>query len=241
MKVLNDLLWDGDLKIYQNNDGFKMSIDSVLLSNFVTLNNNVKNILDIGTGNAPIPLMLSKRTNAKITGIEIQESSYALAVDNVLYNKLESRINIINADAKELNLKNNFYDVIVCNPPYYKSNMKTANNLSKKIARSEVLLSLEDIFKISRKVLKDKGNVAIVNKPSRVCDIITLMRKYSIEPKKIQFIYPKLTKAANLILIEGTKNGNPGLKLLNPFIVHEENNEYSKEMINILKNFTQKM
>ena len=94
MKVLNDLLWDGDLKIYQNNDGFKMSIDSVLLSNFVTLNNNVKNILDIGTGNAPIPLMLSKRTNAKITGIEIQESSYALAVDNVLYNKLENQIYI---------------------------------------------------------------------------------------------------------------------------------------------------
>ena len=101
--------WIQYLKIYQNNDGFKLSIDSVLLSNFVTLNNNVKNILDIGTGNAPIPLMLSKRTNAKITGIEIQESSYALAVDNVLYNKLESRINIINADAKELNLKNKSY------------------------------------------------------------------------------------------------------------------------------------
>ena len=248
-----------DLYVYQNDDLFKMSLDSVLLSNFVTLKKSGL-ILDIGTGNAPIPLMLSKRTNAKITGIEIQESSYALAVDNVLYNKLESRINIINADAKELNLKNNFYDVIVCNPPYYKSNMKIANNLSKKIARSEVLLSLEDIFKISRKALKDKGNVAIVNKPNRVCDIISiskkllknkgnlaivirpdrlieiieLMRKNNIEPKRIKFIYPKLGKESNIMLIEGIKNGKPGLKVLDPLYVYQ-NNEYSKDLLNYVR------
>ena len=180
MKKLNDLLWDGELKIYQDDNKFMFSLDSILLAYFVNIKKCAKNILDIGTGNAPIPLMLSKRTSADITGVEIQESSYLLAKESVQYNKLEDQINIINGDIKELSLdmKNNYYDTIVSNPPYFKSNTMMSNNDNKKIARSEVYLSLEDILKISKRLLKDKGNVAIVNRPDRLCDIFILMKKF---------------------------------------------------------------
>ena len=64
------------LKIVQSKESFSFSLDSVLLPNFVTINLRAKQILDIGCGNAPIPLILSERSSAKITGVEIQKKSY---------------------------------------------------------------------------------------------------------------------------------------------------------------------
>lgn len=239
MKVLNDLLWDGELKIYQDTEYFKVSLDSILLSNFITLNKSVNRILDIGTGNAPIPLMLTKRTNAFIDAIEIQKNSYELAKESVKYNKLDNQINLILGDIKEkyINLNNNYYDVIISNPPYYKSNMKKSLLQTKKIARSEENLTLNDIFKISRKLLKDGGNIAIVNATDRLSEIMELMKLNSIEPKRIQFIHPKKNKNSKFFLIEGTKNGKPGLKVLDPVFVQNEENEYTEYIKSILNNF----
>lgn len=235
MKKLNDLLWTGDLKIYQDDNKFMFSIDSVLLAKFVTINKNCKKILDIGTGNAPIPLMLRKRTNAKIIGVEIQKESSLLAIESIKYNKFNN-IEIINDDIKNVEFDINSFDTIVCNPPYFKDNTLISENECKSIARSELTLSLNDIFEISKKILKNNGNIAIVNRPERLVDIICLMKKYSVEPKKLQLIYPKENKDCNLILIEGTKNGRPGLKILDSIIMHN-NNEYSDKIQNLLKYF----
>jgi len=239
MKVLNDLLWDGELKIYQDSDSFKFSIDSILLANFVTINNAVKNILDIGTGNAPIAMMLTKRTNAFITGIEIQKCSFVLADESIKYNKLENQIKIINGDITEIyeKLDNNYYDTIVCNPPYFKSNMVKSINDSKKISRSDDSLSLEDLFKISKKLLKNKGNIAIVIDSNRFIETIQIMKDNSIEPKRIQFVYPKANRNSNIVLIEGTKNGKSGLKVLSPIFLQDENNNYSIFVKDLLENF----
>lgn len=235
MRVLNDLLWSGNLKIYQNNKNFMYSLDTLLLSKFVTINKSVKNILDIGTGNAPIPLILSKISNAFITGIEIQTESYELGVESVKLNNLDSRIKLINADINDIynELENNYYDVVVCNPPYYKSDMLITENKSKSIARSEIAMTLDDIFKVSKKVLRNKGRIAIVNRPERLIDIIITMKKYDIEPKKIRFVYPKIGKPANHILIEGMKNGSSELKVMEPLIVHNDDDTYTKEMVEI--------
>lgn len=239
MKVLNDLLWDGDLKIFQDSESFKFSLDSVLLANFVTINQSVKNILDIGTGNAPIPLMLSKRTKAMITGIEIQEESYKLAKESVEYNKLSSQIELKCGDINRvyLDLNNNYFDTIVCNPPYYKNNMVISNIENKKIARSESNLNLENLFLISKKLLKSNGNIALVIDSNRLVEVFDLMRKSNIEPKKVQFVYPKIDKISNIVLIEGTKNGKKGLKVLNPVILQNSDNSYTKFVENVLKNF----
>lgn len=234
MEVLNDLLNYNNLKIYQNTEMFSFSLDSILLPNFVTLNKNIKNILDIGSGNAAIPLILTTKTQAKITGIEIQEESYKLGKKSIEYNNLENRINIINDDIKEYakNIESDSFDTITCNPPYFKVNDQSRfnDNDYKTIARHEVKLNLEDLFKIARKLLKNNGNIAIVHRPERLIDIIEEMKKNNIEPKKVQFVYPGLNKNANILLIEGIKNGKPGLKILKPLYSHLENGEYTEEI-----------
>ena len=234
MEVTNYLLGYKDKYIVQNTQMFNFSLDSVLLPNFVTLNKNIKNILDIGCGNAPIPLILSTKTKALITGVEIQKEVYNLACKSVKINNLENQINIINADINELynQFETESFDVITCNPPFFKVSEKSNLNKSdyKTIARHEVKLNLDDIFKLSKKLLKNNGYVAIVHRPERLLDILESMKKYNIEPKKIQFIYPKTNMEANILLVEGKKNGNKGLKILPPIYTHLESGEYTEQI-----------
>ena len=234
MKVINDLLDYKDYKIYQDTDMFCFSLDSVLLANFVTNNKNISNIMDIGCGNAPIPLILSTKTSANIIGVEIQKEVYNLALDSVKHNNLNKQIRIINDDINNVYKEYNSdsFDVITCNPPYFKVNDKTKQNLSeyKKIARHEIFLKLDDICKISKKLLKNNGVLALVHRTDRMVEIIEAMRKNNIEPKKIQFIYPKRGENSNLILVEGSKNGNAGIKILEPVIVHNDDGSYCESV-----------
>ena len=234
MKVVNYLLGYKNLKIIQDTDMFNFSLDSVLLPNFVTLNKNTKRILDIGCGNAPIPLILSTKSSAKITGVEIQSVVYDMAVESVKINNLEDRINIVNDDINKFYKKcdTDTYDVITCNPPFFKY-IETSNinkNDYKTFARHEIKLNLSQIFQIARKILKNNGNIALVHRPERLIEIIEEMKKNNIEPKKIQFVYPKPGEEANILLIEGTKNGKPGLKILSPIYTHEANGEYTDQV-----------
>ena len=234
MEVINYLLGFKDKYIVQNTQMFNFSLDSVLLPNFVTINKNVNSILDIGCGNAPIPLILSTKTKANIIGVEIQKEVYDLAVKSVKINKLENQIKIINADINDIynQFKTESFDIITCNPPFFKMNSNSNLNKSdyKTIARHEIKLNLDDIFKIAKKLLKNNGYIAIVHRPERLLDILNSMQKYNIEPKKIQFIYPKKDKEANILLVEGTKNGKKGLKVLNPIYTHLDNGEYNHEI-----------
>lgn len=232
MKKTNYLLGYKDLYIVQDTDMFKFSLDSALLPNFVTVNLKTKEILDIGCGNAPIPLILSRRTKANITGVEIQKDVYEMALESVKINKLENQINIINGDINEIyNTLNKKYDIITCNPPYFKVTASSNTNDSsyKTIARHEVKLNLENLIKISKTLLKTNGTLAIVHRPERLVDILTFMRQNNIEPKKIQFVYPKKGSEANVLLIEGTLNGSVGLKVLDPLYVYDDG-KYTKEV-----------
>ena len=234
MKVINYLLGYKDLKIVQDNDMFNFSLDSVLLPNFVTINKKISNILDIGCGNAPIPLILSTKTNAKITGVEIQKEVYDLAIESIKINNKEDQINIINKDINDYykELETDTFDIITCNPPFFKY-IETSNinkNDYKTIARHEIKLNLSELFNIAKKLLKNNGVIAIVHRPERFVEVIEEMKKNNIEPKRVQFVYPKKNMEANIMLIEGTKNGNPGLKILPPLYSHEETGEYTKEV-----------
>ena len=239
MEVLNDLLEYNNLKIYQNTNMFSFSLDSVLLARFVIINKNVKKILDIGTGNAPIPLILSTLTNAKIVAIEIQKDVYDLAKKNVIYNNLQDRIDLMNGDINEQvkTWNTEMFDIITCNPPFFKvtENVKLNESEYKKIARHEIKLTLEQIIKISKKLLKNNGSLNIVHRPERLIEIIILMKNNGIEPKRIKLIYPKNGENANILLIEGVKMGKPGLKIEPPLIVHNVDGSYTDEVINLFK------
>ena len=233
-KIKYYLLGFEDMYIMQDNEMFNFSLDSVLLPNFVTLNKKIDKVMDIGCGNAPIPLILSTLTSAKIYGVEIQEKAYELAKESVEINNLTNNIEIINADINEFykNIESDSFDVITCNPPYFKVNENSNFNISeyKTIARHEIMLDLERLFKIAKKLLKNNGNIAIVHRPERLSDIILEMKKNNIEPKRIQFVHPKKNADANILLIEGTKNGKPGIKILPPLFSHNEDGEYTDEI-----------
>lgn len=234
MKTINYLLGYKDLKIVQDNEMFNFSLDSVLLPNFVTINKKINNILDIGCGNAPIPLILSTKTNAHITGIEIQKEVFDLAIESIKINNKENQIEIINDDINKYykKMETDQYDIITCNPPFFK--YKETSNLNKNdyktIARHELKLNLSELFSISKKLLKNNGVIAIVHRPERLVEILEEMKKNNIEPKKLQFVYPKKNMEANIMLIEGSKNGKPGLKILPPIYTHLDNGEYTEEV-----------
>lgn len=238
-EVINDLLSYNNLKIVQNKDYFNFSLDSVLLPNFIKVNKNTKKILDLCTGNAPIPLILSTKTNAKIYGIELQKEIYDLAVKSVRINNLEEQITIINEDIKNIYtmFESDTFDIITCNPPYFKcldTSLLNTNDI-KSIARHEIKLNLEDIFSLAKKLLKNNAELALVHRTDRLVDIICLMKKYNIEPKTIRFIYPKEKVESNIMLISGKKNGNPGIKLLSPLIVHNSDGSYKEEILDMFK------
>jgi len=234
MEVKNRLLNYYNAWIYQNDEWFKFSLDSVLLANFVTINLSAKKIIDFAMGNAPIPMLLTYRTSAKIYGIELQKEIFELGKKSIIENRMNNQVEIINNDIK--NVQNVFgceeFDVVLCNPPYFKTDKQELlnNNEIKTLARHEITLTLEDIFISAGKILKNKGIFAMVHRPERFMEIINLMKKYNIEPKRIRFVYPKDGKEANILLIEGIKNGNPGLKILSPLFVYNKNGEYNKEI-----------
>lgn len=236
MEVINDLLNYNNLKIVQNPNWFNFSLDSVLLANFVKVNNKQK-IIDFCSGNAPVPLFLSTKTKSKITGVELQKPIFDLAVKSIKLNKLEDQIQMINKDVKELSkqYETDTFDLITCNPPYFKyeNNDNINNEEIKAIARHEIKLNLEDIFKCAKKILKNNGKIAIVHKTDRLIDIIFYMKNNNIEPKRIQFIYPFLESRSNLVIIEGAKNAKPGLIVEKSIVVHNNDGSYTDEVKNI--------
>lgn len=234
MEVINYLLGYKNLKIFQNTDMFNFSLDSVLLPGFIRINKRTKKILDIGTGNAPIPLILSTKTKAKIIGVEVQEDVYSLAKKTIKLNNLEDQITIIHGDINELKdtFPINSFDIITCNPPFFKvsENSNLNKNDYKTIARHEVKLNINQICMTAKTLLKNGGTIGLVHRPERLTDIIATMRKYNLEPKRIQFVHPKPNENANIVLIEGVLNGKSGLKILPPLISHHTNGEYTEQI-----------
>lgn len=236
VKVINDLVYFDKLKIVQNKDYFNFSLDSVLLPDFTVITPNIKSVLDLCTGNAPIPLILSTKTNAKIIGIELQKEIYNLAIESIKINKVNN-VEILNMDVKDVinKFETDSFDLITCNPPYFKysdSSILNDNNI-KSIARHEIYVNLENIIQIARKLLKNGCSLCMVHRTDRLIEIIDLMKKNNIEPKRIRFIYPRENSESNIVLIDGRKNGKPGLKILPPLFIHNDDGSYTNEVLKI--------
>jgi tRNA1(Val) A37 N6-methylase TrmN6 len=235
---LDYLLAEEKMRIIQSPTVFAFSLDAVLLAKFTYVPIKRGAILDLCTGNGVIPLLLSRRSHAQITGVEIQERLYDMAERNVSLNKLENQLQMIHGDLKDMpkQLGNGKFDVVTCNPPFFPTPNKEELNVNEHlaIARHEIYCTLEDVVSSCAKLVRPGGKVSIVHRPGRLVDIITLFRKYRLEPKRIQFVHPKQGKDANTMLIEGIRDGNPDLKLLPPLYVYDENGDYTTEIEEIL-------
>lgn len=233
-----DYLLAEDLRIIQSPSVFSFSLDAVLLARFVYVPIQKGHLIDLCSGNGVIPLFLSARTKGAITGVEIQERLFDMAMRSIQYNQLQDRLHMIHGDIKDMPKKLGYgkFDVVTCNPPYFQTSSSEEINENEHlaIARHEILCTLEDAIQASSQLVRQGGKVAFVHRPGRLLDIITVMRKYKLEPKKIQFVYPKQGKEANTLLIEATKDGSPDLKILPPLFVYNEENEYTPEIKEIL-------
>lgn len=233
---IDDLEYKG-LKIIQKIDGFCFGIDAVLLSDFAKDIKNDSKVIDLGTGTGILPILISAKTNAeKIIGVEIQEEIANMARRSVELNKLESKIEIINENIKNLDKKMEIgtFDAIVTNPPYKKLETGLTNeNKVKYISRHEVEADLEDFISISSKLLKNNGNIYMVHRPERLADIMFLLKKYKLEPKVLKCVQSNADKPPKLILIKATKNAKPFLKIEKPIYVYNLNGEYTEEILKI--------
>lgn len=232
---IDDLQVKG-LKIIQDKDGFCFGVDAVLLANFAEVKMDEK-VVDLGTGTGIIPILIAGKTHAgKIIGVEIQKKVADMAKRSVLLNDLDGRIEIVNEDLKEASqyLDKGGFDVVTTNPPYKHSGSGIVNPRDlKAISRHEIKCSLEDVISQSSALLKNKGKFFMVHRPERIVDVLCLMRKYKLEPKKIRFVHPYPEKEPNLFLVEGLKYGKPFLKFMNPLYVYDGKGNFSQEIMDI--------
>ena len=230
---IEDLQLKG-LQIIQNKKWFCFGMDAVLLSDFAKKIKPNATVVDLGAGTGIISILLSAKTKAsKIKCVEKQKEMAKLIEKNIELNKLENKLELINKDILKLEIKENSVDAVVTNPPYKKQNTGIKNgNEQKFISKVETTAALEDFIKVSKKILKDKGQFFMVHRPDRLVDIIYLMRKYKIEPKRIKFVYTSKLKQDNakLILVEGIKNAKPFLKVEKSIYVYDENGKYTNEI-----------
>lgn len=233
---IDDLEYKG-LKIIQNTEGFCFGIDSILLSDFAKDIKKDSKVIDLGTGTGIIGILLCAKTEiSHMVGVEIQEEVYDIAKRNVKLNGLEEKFTLMNINIKELEKRQEIgkFDAVVTNPPYKKENTGIQNENEKRlISRHEITANLEDFIRISTQLLKDKKDLYMVHRPDRLVDIIELLRKYKLEPKKLKLVYPKPEKEPNLLLIKATKNAKPFLKIEKPLYVYKENGEYTDEILKI--------
>ena len=233
---IDDLEHD-NLKIIQNKNGFCFGIDSILISDFAKDIKNNSIGADLGTGTGIIGILLCAKTKLKkIYGIEIQKDVADMANISIILNCLSEKFEILNINIRNIkeHMQRDNLDFIVTNPPYKKLETGKMNeNEYKIISRHEYSANLEDFISSSRYLLKDKGTLYMVHRPERLVELMELMRKYKIEPKKIRFVYSTINKDACLVLIKAVKNAKPFLKIEKPLIIYKENGEYTDEIYKI--------
>lgn len=226
-----DQLFSTDVKIIQNKEVFSYSVDSVLLSRFPRLPKKGL-IVDLCSGNGAVGLFASSMTKATIVQVEIQERLADMNRRSIELNGLGDQVSVINDNLNQLpeHIGRSKVDLILCNPPYFKVDKESNLNESEHylLARHEVTTNLDQICYTAQQVLKSNGRLAMVHRPDRFLDILDTLKTYKLAPKRLQFIYPKAGKGANMLLIEAIKDGSPdGLKILPPLVVHEDNGDYT--------------
>ena len=219
--------------IIQDPGRFCFGMDAVLLSGFAKVKPGER-ALDLGTGTGIIPILLEAKTKGEhFTGLEIQPESADMAARSVAYNHLENDVEIFQGDVKTASQQfgKEVFDVVTCNPPYMTGQHGLTNALeAKTIARHEVLCSFDDIAKEASAVLKTKGRFYLVHRPFRLAEIFSTLKKYHLEPKRMQLVYPFVDKEPNMVLIEAMKGGNPRITVEKPLIVYETPGVYTKDI-----------
>ena len=231
-----DELQRNGYQIIQNENGFCFGMDAVLLSGFARVKKG-EQALDLGTGTGIIPILLEAKTEGEhFTGLEIQETSADMAGRSVRLNDLDQKVSIVKGDIKEATdlFGKASFDVVTSNPPYMTGQHGLVNpDMPKAIARHEILCTLEDVISQASALLKENGRFYMVHRPFRLAEIMVMMNRYRLEPKRMKLVYPFADKEPNMVLIEGLKGGRPRITVEKPLIVYQKPGVYTDEIYDI--------
>lgn len=229
-----------DIKIYQNLDGYRVSVDAVLLYDFVNLK-RIGNFVDIGTGSGVIGMLLAKKYEAsKGLLVEIQSSLADVARQNIAMNNLQDRLRLIEADIKDIAHSDDYigrFDVVVSNPPFRRTKTGIISPKDERaMARHETNLTLAQLLKSTSLLLRHHGHFFMIYLPERLPEVVLKMKENSLEIKRLRFVHSYINSEAKMLLVEAVKGAKPGgMKVLNPLIIYSERGLYSDELLNIYK------
>ncbi|MCI7098031.1 MAG: tRNA1(Val) (adenine(37)-N6)-methyltransferase [Lachnospiraceae bacterium] len=229
---VDDLQRNG-YRIIQNPDWFCFGMDAVLLSAFASVKPG-EQVLDMCTGTGVIPILLEARTEgSSFTGLEIQEPVAEMARRSVVLNRLNEKVSIVNGDVKEASsiFGRASFDIVTCNPPYMNNQHGLQNpSAPKAIARHELLCTFDDVAREAAACLRPGGRFYLVHRPRRFMDLITTLRVYKLEPKRMRFVHPFADREANMVLIEAFRGGGVQMHVDPPLVVYRDVNEYTDEV-----------
>lgn len=235
METEMEITLDGirDIKIYQNRKGYRFSVDALLLYSFVNVK-HADNIADLGTGSGIIGLLLGRKySDAKVLLVELQESLYSLAEKNIVMNALQDRVEVALADIKDMKKGSLLrqYDLVVSNPPFRKPATGLLNiGEEKAVARHELRLKLADLAEVASHLLKARGRFCMIFHPERLFEVIDILRKNRLEPKRIRFVHNDVNAVSKIVLIEAVKDGRAGIKVESPLFMYNKEGEYTAEV-----------
>ncbi len=233
-----DTLFEGNLKIIQSKEGYRFSIDALLVAHFCSPRPKDR-IMDLGTGCGVIPLILAhRRKDAEIIGVELQPPLAALARRNVALNGFSRRIQILEADLKDIRSaeKQEAFDLVLSNPPYYEVETGRINPQAEKAgARHEVYAKLEDLLLTASHILSKKGRLVMIFPASRASDLIRKLAQRRMEPKRLQFVHSRAKDAARFLLIEARKEGQPHVEISPPLFLYDDKGDYTPNAMEVFR------
>lgn len=222
-----------DLFILQKVKGFRFGLDAVLLADFAQIRPHEK-AADLGTGTGILPLLFyGREPTAMFDAVELQSDMADMAARSVRGNGLEDKINIYCHDVRDIRtlLPCGAYSLVICNPPYEARNAEQMPETDAlRTAKMETECTLQDIAKAAKWLLKNGGRLCLCLPPKRMAEAFETLRSVHIEPKRLRLVHTQIDRPARLLLLEGCMNGQPGLSVLPPLLVKDENGHDSAEI-----------
>lgn len=226
-----------DIRLFQAKNGYRFSVDALLLENFISARRLEKGI-ELGTGSGIISILLAKRLkHTRITAVEIQKTLAGRAKRNISLNKLDEKITLLSKDIKDLRrtFPTNEFDFAFSNPPFRKTRTgRTSVYEEKAIARHELQITLPDLIGTASYLLKHNGKFYMIYHPFRLAELTGILREFRLEPKRMRFVHSRMGEEAKMVLIEAVKGSGIWLKILPPLYLYGKGRTYSPEMNSIL-------
>ena len=209
---IDDLLFK-DMHIIQNKTLYTFTSDAVLLANFIKAK-KTDNVVDLCSGSGIVGILFQAKNECKMTLVELQPKMAEMSQKSLMLNNLQDTIKVVNTSVQECVkvLGQEKFDVVLCNPPYKKPETHKITE-TKEIAmcKYELMLTFDELCLSASKLLRFGGKFCFVHDSSRVIELITTLKKYNLEPKKLEFCFPKNKENSNVVLVQAVKGGKSGV------------------------------